>query len=1379
MKLKYFLSCLLIFTLFAGCKNFLKGSELIDDINNVVEYNNSKYLNIKILVDTDSCNSIIPAANIYSKDYKNKDIINLEFEEKSDYLFLYWNVTPKKAVVFENEKSKTTTAEINYTGSETITIEPVCAKKIKMNIFPDNNSVNPKNTPIVISYSEKMDIKKKDLNKIDIILNSTNEDIKKFYQSPVITFDDEGTKISFFPNRTNLLNITEKDKITVKVPDFNFIFNKETTIPFGSETAYTFEINNETVDKVQIEFSSYDNEGTLQIKNTKQYSLDETITNIFEPDDDYCIVDWQVLYDDNQKEVDPTILSYTVSENKKKIDISILCGTERKVIIKPVTVKYAKFQKYSVDEKNYEFISKEIYFTFNQDMRDFDLSLGNNKSIKVQNKVLEDLSDYFKITGFSDDGKTVIVKPNIFKYKNYLDDKKINEQDVFFTFTENIKNTKGKYEIPFKETDNSKVSVTYLNNYETQKPVIKINDVKRKTTSESSESLGSSIDLSFNVNNFTAEDITKNVYDLFYKNHVGNTIYLDVEASDADTGNSGIRRFIVYETLEKDNKNEDYFSPNGQKDEICDYYYYKKIYEGENLIQHQNENNTTLTTEIKLQTQLDGALKITVAAVDNSNNFITQSFYVILETGNNIDFDLFNNIPVEEIFYFSAMKKEGFGKDNFIDYYNENVRKVFIKFPGTQSGLSWTAYNNNYPRYNSIYPFYQCFSNYFYLQEDNMKITYSYYDDDNVEQTEKLTRRASNDKCYYEMLKYTEDGEDVDWEDYPSSGSYLYSFDIKNVKDLSNLEFTIKFEIDEIFSKDYTFTFPDKVTVFGKSGDELLIDSKNNEVGYLIVNDDYILATSNERKTTPVKIVEEYTHEYDAEQVGVSAEIQDLTIENPDYYPVGIFRQRKATSEEEDLFEEQFYLFGQIDIKNPITTSTLFEDNTIVTTPEIKTFNLTTNGKNSRKLKLEVEMKENYWELENPSSIYLEVQENKDKFYFERNKTKAEFIFDNSYFLLDNEDENLNFNLVISKENSSKKSINSKTISCLRHFDQHGANYCDINFKNYDCFPPFNFSSDKASQYDIGREYFSMAANDNIYHTASGIKKILIKINNIIEFDGFYKSNFNKFSLPYETFKIPLYDIEDGNYSVKFIAFDNSITENYLVESDNITLLYLPDYQFAKNIRRFSYNKETLDSFVIKNPELSDITTKLKGYILYWDAATNAWKQLSSDDINDDNDDKKVKNFSPSEDCYNCSFDNYQSQNCFIKTMCTYDTGEPQNIIFTSPQYYYIGNGADVKTKGILSNKEGLLVSSDKPVFVQTLVTSKSYDEAKKWNYDQWIKKHPSVSEEVINFSNEDKNVKIYNIDFNEIPEGYSYVSIAHFADDSIMMGDVYKKERD
>lgn len=316
MKSKFnsLIIALLLFVTFLnfGCKNFLNSSDFLEELNKSVEYTNSNFVSVKITADNDACNSIIPAVNLYTKDYKNRDVINLEFEEKSDYLFLYWNVTPKDAVVFADEKARVTTAEINYKGNDTIIIEPVCTKKIVLNIYPDNTVINPKNTPIVISYSQKMDIKKEDLSKIKITLDSSGADLKSFYQEPTITFDDEGTKISYVPKRDALLNIKTTEKITVNVPEFNFVYNEKITIPYGSDTTYIFEINNETLDKVQIEFTSYDNEGKIQFKNTSNYSLDEKIINTFEPNDDYNIVDWQVLYDDNKTAVDPNVISYSI-----------------------------------------------------------------------------------------------------------------------------------------------------------------------------------------------------------------------------------------------------------------------------------------------------------------------------------------------------------------------------------------------------------------------------------------------------------------------------------------------------------------------------------------------------------------------------------------------------------------------------------------------------------------------------------------------------------------------------------------------------------------------------------------------------------------------------------------------------------------------------------------------------------------------------------------------------------------------------------------------------------------------------------------------------------------------------------------------------------
>lgn len=980
------------------------------------------------------------------------------------------------------------------------------------------------------------------------------------------------------------------------------------------------------------------------------------------------------------------------------------------------------------------------------------------KSVIIQNKILKDLSTYFEISDYIDDGKTVVITPKIIEFKNYLDDNNISEQEIFFTFTENIKKTEKNYEITFKKTDLTNISITYINNLESENPEIKSIEVRRRVNSNNS------LDLNFNINDYQySSDITSDDDKLFYQNHVGNKIYLNISASDFDTGNSGIRRFIVYETLEKDSANNKYFSQYGYKDEIVDYYYYKTIYEGDDI--KKEGNNTILQKEIELKTNLDGALKITIAVIDNSNNFITKSFYVILETGKYINFNLFNNVPTEENFYISARNIEDYGKTNFIIDYNKNIRKIFMDF----NEINFYSFNSNKN---------------WHEDSDKISVKYSYIDDDNEIITAVLEKLKDDQIKYNEMSKYVEDDDGLidNWndEDNASSAQNKYYFEIQNVKDLSNFSFDIILKEDDIYEQKYSFTFPEKVDVYGKSGTELLFDSKNNEIGYIIVNDDYILATSNINKEFPVEIAEYYTHEFDYED-GNYVTLK-FTINNPDYYPVGIFRENKIINEEQREYEEKYYLFGQIDIENPITTVTSFENHIINSNPELKIFDLYTNGTNSKKLKLEVELKENYWELENPSSIYLLVEENGDKFFFENNKTKATFIIDNSYFLF----ETYNFITCISKGNTIKQGDTHQTPELNTGINTGGNEALSTR---YDCFPPFDINYSKVIQYYIGRENFSIKAQDNPYYTVSGISKIELYLDNkILEGKYFYRDSQN-----YYMYSIPLYDFEDGNYSINVVAYDNSIEKNNSNYSNEFNLLYLPDFRFVKHIKRFDYDAETINDFVSKHPDLNETTTKLKGYILYWNNTDKKWDiykniQNKWDIIPKEKLDNTqyVKTFyirTTDSNYYDCSFQaqDYTEKDCFIKTMVTYDTGNAKNIIFASPQYYYITNSSsfnvDVKIKNFLSNKDGMLISSDQPVFVQTLVTSKSYDEAKTWSYERWNKGHPSVSEEVISFSTSNSQ-QIYNIDFDQIPLGYSYVTVVHFADDTIKMGDVYTKER-
>ena len=93
------------------------------------------------------------------------------------------------------------------------------------------------------------------------------------------------------------------------------------------------------------------------------------------------------------------------------------------------------------------------------------------------------------------------------------------------------------------------------------------------------------------------------------------------------------------------------------------------------------------------------------------------------------------------------------------------------------------------------------------------------------------------------------------------------------------------------------------------------------------------------------------------------------------------------------------------------------------------------------------------------------------------------------------------------------------------------------------------------------------------------------------------------------------------------------------------------------------------------------------------------------------------------------------------------------------------------------SSKSSVAVSSDQPVFVQTIVTVKDYDTCKSWDTAKWEENFPKhVGDSVLDFSPSDHSPKRYVIPVDLIHEGECYVVIAHFADGSTAMSEVMQK---
>ena len=133
----------------------------------------------------------------------------------------------------------------------------------------------------------------------------------------------------------------------------------------------------------------------------------------------------------------------------------------------------------------------------------------------------------------------------------------------------------------------------------------------------------------------------------------------------------------------------------------------------------------------------------------------------------------------------------------------------------------------------------------------------------------------------------------------------------------------------------------------------------------------------------------------------------------------------------------------------------------------------------------------------------------------------------------------------------------------------------------------------------------------------------------------------------------------------------------------------------------------------------------------------------------------------------------------FIKIF-RYDSDEKKTDYDTySPLYYYTGawNTGDydlIIPNG--SSKTSVGISSDAPVFVQTLVTSRPYSECSQWTPEKWEFNRRHFGEKQLNFSSSDKIAKRYAIPVDEIASGECYCVIAHFADGTSTQSQVWQK---
>ncbi|MCQ2573229.1 MAG: Ig-like domain-containing protein [Treponema sp.] len=124
------------------------------------------------------------------------------------------------------------------------------------------------------------------------------------------------------------------------------------------------------------------------------------------------------------------------------------------------------------------------------------------------------------------------------------------------------------------------------------------------------------------------------------------------------------------------------------------------------------------------------------------------------------------------------------------------------------------------------------------------------------------------------------------------------------------------------------------------------------------------------------------------------------------------------------------------------------------------------------------------------------------------------------------------------------------------------------------------------------------------------------------------------------------------------------------------------------------------------------------------------------------------------------------------------DESQPAKTTFNISDYTYCYTGGESTYNEMLREiGNTVYFRSDKSAFVHTLITLKPYSECKSWTAAQWEHHRKTLNERVLSLSGgETGNAKGYTFNMTEIPEGYCYVAVIHFANGEVKMTEVKQK---
>lgn len=611
----FFLLCFIL--AITSCKNFFNSGDFIEQLEDSIENINTPEVELYIEADVNS-GVISPNGKI---SVKPKNVFSVIFKESDNYQFLYWNVidrNTKENVSNAVEIIKTEGNETEFkllTNRTGLAITPVCAERLSVSCYPELSEKGVERDSSIILTFNKTPSADNDFEKITI--TSNNEDAKAlYYKEPVLTEN----VLTFATKTDSIIPVLSGTRIvTVSIPeDFYYKVGDYKVTP-GRQINYSFKLNSTTDEKAEITFTVSPDCGTVIPNGTNKYNIDEEIKIEYSPKEGIDFRGWNIV-DGEGNNVDASIIEIKEPE-EYKTNVVIHKGVKG-IVISPESVFVPTYSSLLPVESKTGNVSPQdtnIVIKFNTpvELSDFydkdtdsfkNISIVSNNMNLIAGSTSTEKFKYYERPVISDDKKTITIATN----KNNLQMQRVEKgqpatmkKDVTVTlYTKNI------YAKEVKMNFTSDISWTYTidNTVDSLEP--QIENIKIYKDSQLTQELSSAVF----TDDWTVTELKKNYVSKFY-----------VKVTGYDEG-GGVKSLKLTERLWRKTDGSDVTATS---EDTTPNYFSKDI----NNESFKNIGNGfyEAVVPVTFSNMPDGIVQVRLALCDYTDNVSSEVVYYVLK----------------------------------------------------------------------------------------------------------------------------------------------------------------------------------------------------------------------------------------------------------------------------------------------------------------------------------------------------------------------------------------------------------------------------------------------------------------------------------------------------------------------------------------------------------------------------------------------------------------------------------------------------------------------------------------------------------------------------------------------------------------------------